>query len=371
MCFGAFPHVSLGRAKTSVDTPLSMKFGPLPFNPARLGAIATLVRARRSSTVEEWPNERLAAWHEAPPKHGLPLRLEFHQLSEAFKAYKLAAANSKPRAWCRCRFRDMHELEFWFASERDRNRTAMLLQLHRSGTVATNRAYLPPLEYTHVKKVGSTTLPRISAPRTLEQQEDEGGMSSREARRPPQKQELSRTRALALVAAAIVGWVVALCSVWSSDSLHEQIANANAARQTLTAELDRERQAVGAYAELQFKIDQARTEAIQIAQQSEHARSQLAATLKDLDIAQTNAHNEEERLSDLERRYTDIAQRLESARAALAETVTMRDEAQAQLQAVEQRRAEIEQEGASVPEHVAAHATGLLGDRQAAAKGAN
>jgi chromosome segregation ATPase len=151
--------------------------------------------------------------------------------------------------------------------------------------------------------------------------------------------------------------IVALCSIWSSDSLHEQIANANAARQALTAELDRQRQAVGTFAELQLKIEQARTEAGQIVQESDHARLQLAATLNDLDVAQTNlagtsadAHKEEERLSDLGQQYADTVRRLESVKTALAETLILHNEAQTKLQALEQRRAEMEQEGA-IPGH--------------------
>jgi hypothetical protein len=116
------------------DTALSMKFGPLPFNSAFLGMVATFVRARRSSTEEVWPEQKLAAWRDVPPKHGLPLRLEFRRLAQAFKAYKIATANSEPRVWCRCRYREMHELEFWFATERDPTRVAMLVQLHGLGS---------------------------------------------------------------------------------------------------------------------------------------------------------------------------------------------------------------------------------------------
>ena len=112
-----------------------MKFGSLSFNPALLGILATLVRARRSSTEEAWPEQKLAAWSDAPPKHGVPMRLEFRRLAQAFKTYKIATTNSEAGVWCRCRYREMHELEFWFATERDRTRVAMLVQLHGLGTV--------------------------------------------------------------------------------------------------------------------------------------------------------------------------------------------------------------------------------------------
>jgi hypothetical protein len=116
-----------------------MKFGSLTFNPAVLGMIATLVRGHRSSVREEWPTQRLAGWHEARPRRGVSLRFEFRHLSQAFKAYKIAVANSEPAAWCRCRYGETHEIEFWFAAERDRTRVAMLLQLHGLGSVCGER----------------------------------------------------------------------------------------------------------------------------------------------------------------------------------------------------------------------------------------
>jgi hypothetical protein len=112
-----------------------MKFGPLSFNPALLGMLATFVRARASSTEEAWPEQKLATWRDAPPKNGFPIRLEFLSLAQAFKAYKIARANSDDRIWCRCRYRDMHEIEFWFATQRDRTRFAMLVQLHGLGSM--------------------------------------------------------------------------------------------------------------------------------------------------------------------------------------------------------------------------------------------
>src|SRR5262252_8697932 len=117
------------------DTPLSMKFGSLSFNPALLGMLVAFVRTRRSSTEEAWPEQKLAAWRDAPPNHGFPVRLEFQRLAQAFKAYSLASANSEARLWVRCRYCEMHQLEFWFASERDRTRVAMLVQLHGLGSV--------------------------------------------------------------------------------------------------------------------------------------------------------------------------------------------------------------------------------------------
>jgi hypothetical protein len=115
-----------------------MKFGSLSFHPALPWIIATFVGARRSSIDETWPEEKLATWRDAPPKHGFPMRLEFRCLAQAFKAYKLATANSEDRAWCRCRYREMHELEFWFVTQRDRTRVAMLVQLHGLGSVCGN-----------------------------------------------------------------------------------------------------------------------------------------------------------------------------------------------------------------------------------------
>jgi hypothetical protein len=112
-----------------------LKFGSLSFNPALLGMLATFIRARGSSTEEAWPEQKLAAWRDAPPKHGFPMRLEFQRLAQAFKAYSLASANSEARLWVRCRYCEMHQLEFWFASERDRTRVAMLVQLHGLGSV--------------------------------------------------------------------------------------------------------------------------------------------------------------------------------------------------------------------------------------------
>ena len=97
--------------------------------------LATFVRARGSSTEEPWPEETLAAWRDVPPKHGFPMRIEFQCLAQAFKAYSLATTNSDGRVWCRCRYREMHELEFWFAAQRDRTRVAMLVQLHGLGSV--------------------------------------------------------------------------------------------------------------------------------------------------------------------------------------------------------------------------------------------
>ena len=110
-----------------------MKFGS--FNPALLGLLATFVRARRSPTEEVWPEQKIAAWRDAPPKHGFPMRLEFQCLAQAFKAYNLATTNSEARIWVRCRYREMHEVEFWFAAQRDRTRVAMLVQLHGLGSV--------------------------------------------------------------------------------------------------------------------------------------------------------------------------------------------------------------------------------------------
>ena len=112
-----------------------MKFGPLSFNPALLGMLATFLRARGSSTEEAWPEQTLAAWRAAPPTRGFRMRLEFRGLALAFKAYTLAIANTQSRIWCRCRYREMHELECWFANERDRTRVAMLVQLHGLGSV--------------------------------------------------------------------------------------------------------------------------------------------------------------------------------------------------------------------------------------------
>jgi hypothetical protein len=116
------------------DTPLSMKFGPLSFNPALLGMLATFLRARGSSTGEAWPERKLAAWRDPPPTHGFPIRLEFRRLAQAFRAYSLATTNSEAQVWCRCRYREMHELEFWFATQRDRTRLATLVQLHGLGS---------------------------------------------------------------------------------------------------------------------------------------------------------------------------------------------------------------------------------------------
>jgi hypothetical protein len=113
-----------------------MKFGPVSFNLALLGMLATFVRARGSQVDEAWPAQKLAAWHDAPPKHGFPMRLEFRRLAQAFKAYSLATTNSEAQVWCRCRYREMHELEFWFATQRDRTRLAMLVQLHGLGSVS-------------------------------------------------------------------------------------------------------------------------------------------------------------------------------------------------------------------------------------------
>jgi hypothetical protein len=113
-----------------------MNFGPLSLNPALLGMLATFVRARRSSTEEAWPEQKLATWRSAPPKYGFPMRLEFSCLAQAFKAYNLAMANSEARVWVRCRYRDVHELEFWFATQRDRTRVATLVQLHGLGSVS-------------------------------------------------------------------------------------------------------------------------------------------------------------------------------------------------------------------------------------------
>jgi hypothetical protein len=113
-----------------------MNFGSLSLNPALLGVLATFVRARRSSTEEAWPEQKLATWRSTPPKHGFPMRLEFSRLAQAFKAYTMATANSEARVWVRCRYRDVHELEFWFAAERDRTRVAMLVQLHGLGSVS-------------------------------------------------------------------------------------------------------------------------------------------------------------------------------------------------------------------------------------------
>ena len=107
----------------------------MSFNPALLGMLATFVTARRSLTEEAWPDQKLAAWRDAPPKNGFPMRLEFQRLAQAFKAYKIATANSEARIWLRCRYREMHELEFWIAAQHDRTRVAMLVQLHGLGSV--------------------------------------------------------------------------------------------------------------------------------------------------------------------------------------------------------------------------------------------
>jgi hypothetical protein len=115
-----------------------MKFGSLSFNPALLGLLVTFVRARGLSRQQAWPEQKLALWPSALPEHGFPMRLEFRRLAEAFKAYKIASANSVDRIWCRCRYRDMHELEFWFATERDRTRFAMLVQLHGIGSMSSD-----------------------------------------------------------------------------------------------------------------------------------------------------------------------------------------------------------------------------------------
>ena len=112
-----------------------MKFGPLSFNAALLGMLAAFVRARGSSTEPAWPEQKLAAWRDAPPKHGFPIRIEFQRLAQAFRAYSLATTNSEAQVWCRCRYREMHELEFWFAAQRDRTRVATLVQLHGLGSV--------------------------------------------------------------------------------------------------------------------------------------------------------------------------------------------------------------------------------------------
>jgi hypothetical protein len=95
------------------------------------------VAARRSSTAKAWPEQELAAWRDSPPKRGFPIRLEFLSLAQAFKAYNLATANSEARVWCRCRYREMHELGFWFATQRDRNRVAILVQLHGLGSMCS------------------------------------------------------------------------------------------------------------------------------------------------------------------------------------------------------------------------------------------
>ena len=117
------------------DTRLSMNFGPLSFNPALLGMLTAFVRARGPSPEEAWPEQKLAAWRDAPPMRGFSMRFEFRSLAQAFKAYSLATANSEAQVWCRCRYREMHELEFWFAAQRDRTRVATLVQLHGLGSV--------------------------------------------------------------------------------------------------------------------------------------------------------------------------------------------------------------------------------------------
>jgi hypothetical protein len=329
-----------------------MEFGSLALKSAVRGLIVTYFRAHRGSTGEGWPKQRLATWHEGPPQQGFPLRLEFWRLPQAFKAYKIAGANSQPPAWCRCRYREMHELEFWFASERDRTRTAMLVQLQGLGTVVPNRASLPAS--TPLKKVGPMTPAPASG---LAAQQGQGDAKNLAAARLSGKETSVEFRALALAAFAVVGCGIAVYSTWASVSLRQRIDGVNASRQALAAELDRERQAVGTFADLRFKIEQARAEADQITQESERARSQLADTLKDLDVVQTtlartseDAHEQEERLADLERQYADTAHRLEPAKAALAETLILHSEAQTKLQALEQRRAEMEQEVA-IPAH--------------------
>jgi hypothetical protein len=115
-----------------------MKFGSLSFNPALLGLLVTFVRSRRLSREQAWPEKKLASWRSAPPEHGFPMRVEFRRLVQAFKAYKLAGANSEAAIWCRCRYREMHELEFWFATQRDRTRFAMLVQLHGLGSMCSD-----------------------------------------------------------------------------------------------------------------------------------------------------------------------------------------------------------------------------------------
>ena len=97
--------------------------------------LATFVRARGPPIEEAWPEQRMAAWSAAPPKHGFPMRLEFWRLAQAFKTYKIAIANSETRVWCRCRYREMHELEFLVCYPARPNRVAMLVQLHGLGSV--------------------------------------------------------------------------------------------------------------------------------------------------------------------------------------------------------------------------------------------
>jgi len=97
--------------------------------------IPAFLRSRRTPRAEHWPTTRLAPWCGVPPAHGHGLRIECHELSAAFKAFKVAAANSNPPAWCKCRYRGTHQLEFWFATAHERSRVAMLVTLHGLGTV--------------------------------------------------------------------------------------------------------------------------------------------------------------------------------------------------------------------------------------------
>jgi hypothetical protein len=97
--------------------------------------LGALLRTRRSPSPspDPWPGPALASWYESPPQNGFPLHLQFPNLAQAFKLYKLAAQNSDPRVWCRCRYKGIHELELWFATERDRTRVLMLVRLHGLG----------------------------------------------------------------------------------------------------------------------------------------------------------------------------------------------------------------------------------------------
>jgi len=321
-----------------------------------------VIGARRKPRDEPWPTARLGDWNAIPPARGHALRIECEQVAAAFAAYKLAVANSNPPAWCRCRYRGRHELEFWFARAHERTRMAMLVTLHGLGLVLPECVEPRQIKSPPVKTPGSAMTPlppgRMCTMERPPDARDVPAPSSDTLSRPAEQASLTiefwhELRPLALLALALLGWGIAFYSlVWSravpSPSIRERIEGLEASRQALVAELDTRRQAAGTLAEVQQRIEIATTEAVRTAQQREQARAQLAAILQQLDRAQSNlaettveAQKHAKQVSDLQEEYTDTAQRLESTEKTLAETTGMLENAQHQYAETQQQLAKL------------------------------
>ena len=224
----------------------------------------------------------------------------------------------------------------------------MLVTLHGLGTVLADCLEPIAVEHPPLKAPGSGMAPvRPDSAHRAQYPSDAprvpvrcSGASSPPAERAciaiEFRHELRRPVPLALLALAVVGWIIALYSLWSSTpssaSIRQRFESLEASRQALAAALKKQRQAAGTLAEVEQQIEAAKTEVGQAEQEREHARAELAATQKDLEQTRQQLDQAIQQKGQAEQQAKAVQQEAEQAQKTLTEITAMRDKERTNLQ---------------------------------------